>query len=230
VRRLTIEEAETRHPDLVKGQKWAGKGARYKYFCDIHREFSIAFDHRNQGRGCQKCAEARRRKSRMLTIEAAKARCPDMVDGQMWRGNLQKYRFLCRNHGEYWQVFGHHDSQNGGCPDCRESKGEKKVVAILERLSVSFARQFRIPECRNIRPLPFDFVIWIAGRVYLIEFQGEQHYRLSSWQGSNEQIQKTDGIKQAFCESNGIPLLTIPYWEEDVEGVIRRFLGSGELC
>lgn len=229
---LTLEEVESRHPDMVKGQIWMGDRALYWYNCEEHSRYQLRFDRRQQGRGCQKCGEIRGRILKSLTIEEAEERCPDMVKRQRWVGNSSNYWFLCMRHGQYKQIFGYHDSGSGGCPRCRESKGEKSVVEILTRLSVSFERQYRILECKNVRPLPFDFAVWIYGQIHLIEFQGAQHYRSNGWFGPEAfaKITKTDRIKQEFCISKNIPLLAVPYWEKDIEGLVQRFLGIGEPC
>ena len=227
-----IQGAENRHPDLVKGQEWGGTHSLYQYKClnleAPHGIYQLRFDKRNQGRGCQKCAELRRRKLKSLTIEIAEKRCPDMIKGQPWVGNDNKYWFLCqKNHGQYYQTFAHHD-QGKGCPRCSESGGELLITEILESLKVPFDRQFHIRECCDMRPLPFDFDIWIGNNPCLIEFQGEQHYRPFRWAGGWKKFKKQhkhDRIKKNFCRRNKIPLLIIPYWEKDIEGKIRRFLG-----
>ena len=52
---LTIKEAEKRHSDLVKGQKWIGARETYKYFCKKHGIYTQIFNNHDQGRWCPKC-------------------------------------------------------------------------------------------------------------------------------------------------------------------------------
>jgi hypothetical protein len=54
-RRLTIQEAEQRHPDLVKGQRWRKVEAEYRYNCNKHGVYLQQFHAHNNGQGCPKC-------------------------------------------------------------------------------------------------------------------------------------------------------------------------------
>ncbi len=55
--RLTIEEAEARQPDLVKGQEWRGAGALYLYKCSNpkHESYEQQYSVHARSRGCMKC-------------------------------------------------------------------------------------------------------------------------------------------------------------------------------
>jgi hypothetical protein len=120
-----------------------------------------------------------------------------------------------------------------GCPFCRESKGEKKIVEILKNELLVFERQVKFQTCKNKKVLRFDFLVINNGNRYLIEYQGEHHYMTVGW-GSHSTvnlkdklnlIQKKDEIKKKWCEDHGIPLLIIPYWEYDcIEDIIENFL------
>jgi len=58
---LNIEEAQKRHPDLVKGQEWRGNHALYKYLCPLHGEYLQEFNGHMRTRksgyvsGCREC-------------------------------------------------------------------------------------------------------------------------------------------------------------------------------
>lgn len=109
--------------------------------------------------------------------------------------------------------------QSGGCPKCGQSKGEMMVQRWLLDHGIAFERQFRINECRNINPLPFDFKAnhKTSGETVLIEIDGQQHYNASNFWGRNKEeayakLLKNDSIKNEYCEVNGIKLLRLPYW------------------
>lgn len=101
---------------------------------------------------------------------------------------------------------------------CLRSNGENKIAEILDTLNVSYKRQFTFKDCRNIRPLPFDFAIFKDNKLlFLIEFQGFYHYYLTGRKDAQEKLeftQKTDKIKKDYCLLHNIDLLEIPYWEE----------------
>jgi hypothetical protein len=57
---LTIQEAECRQPDLIKGQPWLGTKAEYRYPCATHGVYLQQFSEHSRGRRCNKCAAAPR--------------------------------------------------------------------------------------------------------------------------------------------------------------------------
>ncbi len=205
---------------MVKGQRWSGVMAKYRFRCKKHGKYQQAFHHHNNGDGCPTCSGNKR-----LTIAEAEKRCSDMLKGQRWKGVRAKYWFLCKKHGKYQQRFNDHNN-GGGCPTCNESRGEKEVARVLKSLNISFTRQHRIPECKNSVPLPFDFAV-MSPRLMLIEFHGEQHYKAGFFGGVRgfRMLQHRDRIKARFCKRKRIPLLVIPYTKIDrVEELVRKFL------
>lgn len=120
------------------------------------------------------------------------------------------------------------------CPHCskkkRLSKGETRISEQLEKYNVKFIKEKRFSECRYKKPLPFDF--FIHGKV-LIEFDGEQHFKLSDFGGKGEKwadsrlhyANVTDTIKNQYCKENKISLLRVPYWEyANIENILESTL------
>ena len=61
----------------------------------------------------------------------------------------------------------------------------------------------------------FDFYI---NNAYLVEFDGEQHFRPTGFYNSVEEFAKTverDAYKNQWCKDNNIPLIRIPYTKLD---------------
>jgi len=111
----------------------------------------------------------------------------------------------------------------------RISRGVKRIIAILEEKKLKYVKELRFPDCKDIRPLPFDFSVYNGKElVCLIEFNGVQHYKFcrkfhKSKKGLFKQ-QKHDAIKLAFCAEKSIPLLVIHYEEEKIEEICIEFL------
>lgn len=111
------------------------------------------------------------------------------------------------------------------CANCQSSKGEKKISQVLDGWGIPYVREYRIKECRDKNPLPFDFCIMKDDKILiLIEYDGEQHFTPIKTIGGKDALEgviKRDGIKNRYCLENGINLLRIPYWEkENIESVL----------
>ena len=121
-----------------------------------------------------------------------------------------------------------------GCPICNTSKGEKRIEEYLKNNNYKYVQQYKIEECRNKNPLPFDFAVFKENKLLcLIEFQGIQHYKEIEHFGGIEGFkyrQRNDLIKRNYCIANKIELITIPYWLEYVEEYLKeRLLEIEEL-
>lgn len=98
---------------------------------------------------------------------------------------------------------------------CVKSKGEELVSSILKDNHVLFVKQHSFDSCRYKHRLSFDFYV---NNNYLIEFDGEQHFKEVKYFGGKERFntgQQRDNIKNNWCRENNIPLIRIPYWKYD---------------
>ena len=104
--------------------------------------------------------------------------------------------------------------QSCGCVHGASSKGEEKIQILLEEKNIKFQMQKTFDTCRfnDTNALArFDFYI---DDTYLIEYDGEQHFRpVNHWGGEEKfQMQKIhDEYKNQWCKDNNIPLIRIPY-------------------
>lgn len=100
---------------------------------------------------------------------------------------------------------------------CINSKANELMDKILTKYNISFKREYRFEDCRDSRPLPFDFALFNNQDelIGLIENNGALHYSTAGtkWDSPERLLyqQKHDYIKRKFCEDNGIPFLVIPY-------------------
>lgn len=196
--------------------------------CEKHGRFLQIPSGHLQGKGCPKCKNIIiSNKLKLNTKEFIKR--ANKIHNHIYDyskvtyiGNTNKVIIICKKHGEFLQTPGSH--LNGhGCPKCKSSKGEKEVRRVLKKYGIKFKEQYRIKECRDKRPLPFDF--YIPKYNLCIEYDGELHYQ--KWHKSNtsqlklEKTQYHDKIKTDYCKQNNIKLLRIPYWEKDnIETII----------
>lgn len=105
-------------------------------------------------------------------------------------------------------------SQNIQSCGCMISKGEETIGSYLTNQGVSYEKQKSFDDCRDVKPLPFDF--WIESKNTLIEFDGEQHFKDNAFfHHTLEYVQKHDEIKNRYCDEHGIRLIRIPYTDID---------------
>jgi hypothetical protein len=139
--------------------------------------------------------------------------------------------------GKEFEIQPHYFISNESrCTHCRLFKGEKRVEEWLERKSINYDLQYRIPECKQKRPLPFDFAVFKDDFLYaLIEYDGEGHYQPVNWKGIDtkraeilyKNTLKRDKIKNQFCYENDIKLIRIPYWEyKNIDDILERELSE----
>lgn len=146
----------------------------------------------------------------------------------------QKRWWICsKGCPDYYSIICNRTKCKSRCPKCNMSKGELKISRHLQTKNISFKQQYRIQNCKNKIPLPFDFVIVDQQKnlLKLIEYNGIQHYICGKQFGSInpqknfEQIQKHDKIKKDFCKNNNIPLLIINY-KENIVQKLNEFLNE----
>lgn len=137
--------------------------------------------------------------------------------------NQIKVIINCPIHGDFEQRPLSH-LQGNGCPNCSESKGEKIIAKYLDKNNISYYRQHKFDDCKNIFQLPFDF--YIPRLRLCIEFDGKQHYEPMSLFGGIEAFEVlkiNDNIKNEYCEDNYIDLVRIKYDQLDnIESYLKE--------
>ncbi len=182
-----------------------------------------------QGQGCPYCAGRNMGGTIGFIKKATAVHGSDKFDYSkvIYKRSNIKVLIGCSN--GHWFKQKPNDHLTGyGCPYCNESKGEKVIAALLEKLKISYRREYKFDDCRNDRPLPFDF--YLPTYHALIEYDGEQHFIAKGYFGGRIGLktrQKYDSLKNAYAAANNIPLLRIPYWDfEHIEQLITDWLAS----
>lgn len=147
-----------------------------------------------------------------------------------YKGN--KVKILTRHNecGNEWEIAPNHFLRNVSCPKCAViSKGELRVREYLISKNVNFEEQYRIDDCRNKIPLPFDFAIFENNELkLLIEYDGEQHFKPMRFNNADKkfkEITTNDKIKKDYCKDNSIELIEIPYTQFDnIENILNNVL------
>lgn len=176
-----------------------------------------------QGRRCRRCGRENARKKQTWTQEYFEKLVTDISDGQYKViGNYVKSQIKIKMRhlscGNDYDVTPRDFVQGRRCPRCNQSHGEAKIEEWLKSKKYIFEKQFKFNDCRVERPLPFDFAIFKSGDIYVVEYQGIQHYQPVSLFGGDVGYEKRvvyDNIKRSYCQERNIRLIEIPYYYDD---------------
>jgi len=152
-----------------------------------------------------------------------------LIENQEYKGSKNKLLFRCLKCKKENSLFKMNlDSifGNRGCPVCNSSKGEQEIKRVLRKYKIKHKQWFYFLDCKDIRPLIFDFKLYDYN--VNIEFNGLQHYEARDFFGGEKhfEIQKRhDNIKRNYCKINNIRLIEIPYWDFDkIESILIKEL------
>ena len=116
------------------------------------------------------------------------------------------------------------EGKTTSCGCRKQSLGEEAVEKLLLRHNINYAKEYLI-DVRKERiyqhhKARYDFAIFSQDNVllYLIEYDGEQHFQdraevKTFWSNLEtfEKRQERDELKNQWCMENNIPLIRIPY-------------------
>jgi hypothetical protein len=180
-----------------------------KIICPIHGLFEQRPKNHLIGKGCSKCSGVFMNTEYFIEKANHRHSFTYNYDKTLFKKATEKVAITCEKHGDFEQTPNAH--LNGqGCPICKESKGEKEIRTQLVKLNLNFKPQHKFPDCKNIKPLPFDF--YIPKYNTCVEYNGEQHYKAFKHFGGEDKLIKTqqnDLIKHNYCKENNINLIII---------------------
>ncbi len=142
--------------------------------CPNHGEFYPQPATHLLKRGCMKCFYDRIANTTDKFIKKAREVHGDKYNYSkvVYINRTTKVVIICPIHGEFKQSPRDH-IQGTGCPICSSSKGELAIKAILDKRSIKYIQQYKIPEVAN----RFSYDFYLPEYNLLIEFHGGQHYK-----------------------------------------------------
>lgn len=129
----------------------------------------------------------------------------------------------CKLHGDFTQRASSHLS-GSGCPICRESKGEKIIRNYLIDKKIEFVKEKKFLDFNKY--IEFDF--YLPNYNLCIEYDGIQHFEPIDFFGGKERFlatQKTDIMKNKYCESKKINILRISYLD-DIKSTLDKYFSA----
>lgn len=103
-------------------------------------------------------------------------------------------------------------------PELYKSRGELNVEKYLIENKINYIPQKRFDDCRDKKPLPFDF--YLPKYNLIIEVMGLQHEKIVEYFGGEDGYiyrQEHDRRKREYAKQNNINLLEI--WHYDIDNI-----------
>lgn len=234
---------------ILKEEKVHEKG-RYSYkdctykdsqtkcriYCNKCKKFFHQYMHSHiKGHGCNNCSskstgqkltyskEEFLNKIKNKGIHKEGHYCYEDID---YKNTKEKIYIFCTKCLKHFHQEPMSHLSGAGCPRCRSSRGENKVVVYLEKVNIEFKSEKRFNTCKNILSLPFDF--FIPSHNLLVEVQGRQHYEPLPFFGGEPALkrrQARDEIKRNWAKYSPYRLIEIPYTEfKNIEKILEEEL------
>lgn len=196
--------------------------------------------------GCPTCAKEKRMNSNYIknltkSIKDVKEKIKELYPNNEYTLLEKKYinnktpmKIKCNKCNKIFMISYVNLCKGKGCKYCNsinkyESKGTRLIEKYLNKYKLNYKREVCFNECKNIRNLYFDFLIYDKNEedYILLEFDGELHSRCYNSNKNYEdellKQQKRDNIKNKFCKDYEIPLIRISYKEiKNIEKIIKN--------
>lgn len=202
-----------------------------EFICPNHGRQSMMLDNLIHGHKCRLCSYEERGNNLKHDVQYIKEYIEGingnkLLNPEDYKGTFERNLNIRCSCGNVFTTSFSNYSRYGvntcySC-SCKESSGEQRIREFLELNNIDFVQEKRFDDCRNIKPLPFDF--YLPKNNLIIEFDGRQHYEDVGY-GNHKTTVEHDMIKNQYCKNNNISLLRIPYWEgNNIENIISKQL------
>lgn len=207
--------------------EYKNNNSKLQIVCEKGHSSLMTFGNFQRGRRCKTCSHLKITEKQRHDYTYVKSFVESigytLIDDKYVR-NSNKLNLICSNNHKTSISF--KNLRKGvRCSHCNtKSHGEERIKTFLNKKEIPFITQYKIEECKFKRQLPFDF--YLPDYNVLIEYDGEQHYKIKEYFGGFDGFVDTkirDTIKNIYCKENNIKLIRIPYWEFDnIEEILDK--------
>ncbi|CEQ01737.1 Uncharacterised protein [[Clostridium] sordellii] len=141
-------------------------------------------------------------------------------------GSNKKYKFECEICNHVWSASVDKITSDRWCPQCKSSKGEKKIKEYLDKNDITYIHDEPyfddlLSDLGN--PLRPDFIL--PEHKIWIEYDGEFHFKDFYKDGSYEILKEHDKRKNEYAKKHGWKMIRIPYNKfDDIENILYKEL------
>ena len=180
--------------------------------CPIHGDFEQRADGHLKY-GCEKCHYDSKKLPFKEFLERANkihGNIYTYVEESYTKAN-DKVKIKCKEHGYFHQHAGEH-MRGAGCPLCASSSGEKKLVLLFKKYSITFMREF------SIYGYLYRYDFYLPDLNILVEYDGLHHFKPIKFYGGEDffkKVKESDKAKNLLADAKGYDLIRIPYTRLD---------------
>ncbi|MED3562256.1 zinc-ribbon domain-containing protein [Bacillus xiapuensis] len=149
-----------------------------------------------------------------------------------YSNNKTKISVVHNECGHKYEVSPDRFTQGSRCPQCNESKGEKKIREFLNHCNITFEPQKEFDGLVGVGRGNLSYDFYLSNQNILIEYQGEYHDGTARNQTDDElKIQQEhDNRKRKYAKLNNINLLEIWHWDfNNIEEILKNELNQYEI-
>lgn len=220
-----VSELKQINPNIELIDTYNGSNIKIKHHCLIcgHMWF-VTPNSILHGTGCPECDKNKKSLRHEEYVYKVSLINQNIEVVEQYNRSFIPILHKCKLDGFEWVAYPNNILNGQGCPKCNESKGEKAITNWLNKNNILYESQKRFADCKNIKPLPFDF--YLPNYNIVIEYQGIQHYESIEYFGGQENFENQilrDNIKRKYCEDNNIILFEIPYYSDLDRELIKLY-------
>lgn len=227
----TLNELQKQVDSIYNNNEYVVLDRNSKYIDVRHNKcgnsFLIKISHFINGQGCKYCNKENNTHgalSNEIFLERVSIYSNDFEFLSKYKNNHTPINILHKKCKKELQITPQHIYDRGiYCKYCDGSKGEQRISNYLDTYKILYYSQFVFDDCKNAKPLRFDF--YIPNYNICIEYQGEQHYTPIEIFGGEKAFKKqkeNDNIKRAFCKNNKLLLVEISFNEyKNIESILN---------
>lgn len=143
----------------------------------------------------------------------------------------KKLQWKCSEGHVFWLTANKVHRRGQWCKKCGSSIGERSIRNILTSFNISFTQQYQLSQIPRRK---YDFYFEYNHKKYIIEFDGEQHFRYvrkyHKTKAGFMKCQIIDRIKTYYAWNSGITIIRIDYTQIDnIQRHIIDGINSGAM-
>jgi hypothetical protein len=144
-------------------------------------------------------------------------------------GSKKKVWWICKKCNNEWESNIVNRTNGRGCPQCNESKGEKKIADIFNLNKIYYISQKEFEGLLGMGNGNLSYDFYLPYNNILVEFQGLQHEKyVKGFHNTKYDFikqQEHDKRKHEYAKNNNIRLLEIWYYDFDrIEEILEKEL------